>query len=428
MAAALVLVPFLVLLGLALHGRVRNPLHPALVLSAMLLVLAVLNVSFAEAVRFYPLQASGAGALTLSLVGLLAGALLATLVYPPGTGSPAERLGQVVSARAAWWFGLILFGLFAGSTVIYWVHVANTLGLATVFTAPARLKSAELTGLINPDAPAFFFRNTLLIPVGLTVAAYANPRRWLPKLFLAVYLLVILISVRRSPIMQAFAATLAIASISTVNFRSLLGPLAAGFGVLLAFSLYLLNLFRGLRLPFEALLFGYTAGNLSSFQAVLDGYYPPGPRHPMENTLYIFYSLFKYFDPHYAPQPIIKPNPLQPLLPNTYTFLADFYLDGGIAGLVVFPLLIGGLIGFSYSLAVRRPHYITYVLFAAVYASVSISFLTNPWGWFTIPFSALHAAILWMVLLVPCEAVVRLFRSGRGASDGATEGPRFGTA
>lgn len=419
MEAALLLLPCLVIMALALYGRVRNPFHPAFLLVAMFVPLAAGNFLFADLVRFYPLRAHGAGALTLSLTTMMLGALGATLAYPPDPSPPEVRLRRAVSPEGSYWFAVILFGLFALSTIAYWSDVAGTIGLGTVFRAPARLKSAELGGLINPDSPGYFFRNTLLVPVALTMAVYANPKRWSPKLFLAVFLFTILISVRRGPILQAFGVTIAIASISTPRFRTLLLPLAAGLGVFLGFSLFLMFLFRSLNLPFETLLFGYTAGNLSSFQAALDGYYPGRPQQPVENTLYFFYSLFKYFDPTYAPVSVIKPNPLQPMLPNTYTFLADFYLDAGVLGLVLFPGLVGLLIGFSYSLAHRRPHYVTYAFYGAVYAIVCISFVVSGWGWFTIPLSAVQAGLLWLLLLVPCEAVIRLFATGR---------PRFGTA
>jgi oligosaccharide repeat unit polymerase len=127
-------------------------------------------------------------------------------------------------------------------------------------------------------------------------------------------------------------------------------PLLAGVGALLAVSVVLLVALTRVRFPVGVALFGYTAGNLSAFQALLDGYYPAGlDREPLEHTFYIFFSLLKFIDSSFAPQEVIKPNPDQALLPNTYSFLADFYLDLGVAGLVLIPLLIGLLIGFAAS-------------------------------------------------------------------------------
>ena len=58
----------------------------------------------------------------------------------------------------------------------------------------------------------------------------------------------------------------------------------------------------------------------------------PNPQHAMENTFYFFYSLLKFVDPSLAPASVVKPNPYEPILPNTYSFLADFYLDLAVVG------------------------------------------------------------------------------------------------
>jgi oligosaccharide repeat unit polymerase len=383
-------------------------------------MLSTANFAFAGLVAFYPLRLSGAGALTLSFTCLSAGVLLATLALPPG---PRGSAPSPVDPRAAYWLAVIMFTLFLVSNAFYWSEVAGTVGLRVAALSPAKLKAAELFGAIDQNSPAFFFRNTILVPVALTLAVYLAPQRWLPKVLLGVFLAIALVQVRRVAIFQAFSASLAVAVITVPRLRQLFLPAAVGFGALMSLSLTLLALFRGLSISFGALLFGYTAGNLSSLQAGLDDYYPRGADHPFEHTLYIFYSLFKYVDPAYAPGSIIKFNPHQPPLPNTYTFLFDYYLDAGVVGLAVFPLIVGLLIGTAYSLAVRRPSFIRLSFFAAVYSATVMSFMNNDWSWFSIPGTALHATIVQLLILGPLTLALAFHQHGARSGGAATPAP-----
>ncbi|GBD32983.1 hypothetical protein HRbin33_01959 [bacterium HR33] len=392
-----------------------NPLHPIPVIAASFALLATANLFWAESLGFYRLNLHGLGAIITGLASLAAGGAAATLAYRPVRPETTGREDQDAFLEGGVFLaaGSILLLLCLLSNLFYWRDVAQTLGgLGTAARNPWLIKQAELSGRLDPYAAPYFFRNSILVPVALALAAIKNPGRWLPRIMIALYAVTVLTNVRRDPMLIAAAALLGTAVVAVESPRRLILPLAAGAAVLLVVAVALLRLLETSGLPLTTVLFGYTAGNLSSFQAVVDGYYPRVDALPLEHTLYFFYSAAKYLDPGLAPAPVIKPNPEVGLLPNTYSFLADYYLDMGPAGLVVVPFAVGVVASLSYSLAIRRPSFFSLCLFAAVYAASARSWMNNDWSWLTIPTTAVYAAAAEVVLIAPLKAIVRFLASG----------------
>lgn len=387
-----------------------NWLHPVFVIVGSFALLAAANLTWAESLGFYGLNRYGLGAIITGLASLAAGGAVATLAYRPArpeTTAPEEN--DILSeGKVFLTAGSILLALCLLSNLLYWRDVSQvTGGLATAARNPWLVKQAELSGTLDPYAASYFFRGSILVPVALTLAAIKNPGRWLPRIMIAVYAVTVLINVRRDPMLIAGGALLGTAVVAVEKPRRLILPLAAGGAVLLLVALGLLRLLETSGLPLTTVLFGYTAGNLSSFQAVVDGYYPRVDALPLEHTLYFFYSAAKYLDPALTPAPVIKPNPEVGLLPNTYSFLADYYLDLGPSGVVLVPFGVGAVASLSYSLAIRMPSFFSLCLFAAVYAASVRSWMNNDWSWLTIPTTAVYAAVAQVLLLAPINAVVR---------------------
>lgn len=387
-----------------------NWLHPVPMIGASFALLAAANLAWAESLGFYGLNRYGLGAIITGLASLAAGGAIATLAYRPARPDTAAREENDVSSERKVFLtaGAILLVLCIISNLLYWRDVSQAVGgLAAAASNPWLVKEAELSGRLDPYAAPYFFRSSILVPVALALGVIKNPGRWLPRIMIAVYAATVLTNVRRDPMLIAGAALLGTGVVAVENPRRLILPLAAGGAVLLLVALVLLRLLETSGLPLATVLFGYTAGNLSSFQAVVDGYYPRTDALPLERTLYFLYSAAKYLDPGLTPAPVIKPNPEVGLLPNTYSFLADYYLDLGPAGLVVVPFGVGAVASLSYSLAIRRPSFFSICLFAAVYAASVRSWMNNDWSWLTIPTTAVYAAVAQVVLLVPIKAVVR---------------------
>jgi len=415
MSAALFLLPVLGgLIGLV-YVQTRNPLHPFFALISIFTILVLVNFLFAQPLGFYPLRLDGLGAVVLALTALSLGVVGATWAVPPDRAGARRRLARLVDADGALLLAVVLFALCLLANAFYWIEVQQRLGIGAVLARPASLKAAELSGYLALTNPIYLFRVNAVVPVALTMAAYLNPDRRLPKVMLAVALTLMLFQVRRDPIINLFAAALAVAIVAAPRLRGLALPLGIGLTAISAMGIGVLALLSTLPLPFGQILFGYTAA-LSSFQALLDGFYPEGPHQPLEYTLYVFYSLFKYVDEFVRPESIIRLNPAQPLLPNTYSFLADFYVDAGVAGLVIMPLLIGMLMAGACSLATRRPTLVTLSLFAAVYGAAAMSFVNNEWSWFMIPGTVFYAALCTVLLLAPCTVLARFWRPRLGVS------------
>jgi oligosaccharide repeat unit polymerase len=395
--------------------KTSNPLHPVPVIAGSFALLAAANLAWARSLGFYPLNLYGLGAIITGLASLAAGGALATLAYPPlraQTGD-AQKTASSLEGPAFLAAGLLLLFFCLVSNLLYWRDMGAVVGgIGTAIRNPWLVKQAELSGRLDPYAAPYFFRSSILVAVALALAAIKNPGRLLPRIAIGVYALTVLANVRRDPMLIAAAALLGTAVVAAENPRRLILPLAAGATVLLVVSVALLRVLESSGLPLTVVLFGYTAGNLSSFQAVVDGYYPRVDRLPLEHSLYFFYSAAKYLDPALTPAPVIKPNPEVGLLPNTYSFLADYYLDLGPAGLVLVPLGVGAVAAFSYGLAIRRPTFFSFCLFAAVYAASVRSWMNNDWSWLTIPTTAAYAAVAQVVLLGPIKAVVGFLAAG----------------
>lgn len=92
----------------------------------------------------------------------------------------------------------------------------------------------------------------------------------------------------------------------------------------------------------------YILGNMSAFDTLR----PCSAEHFGENTFRLFYAvLYKLGLSSTEPVDVILPWIEKPLVTNTYTGMYPFYVDFGVAGVIIFAIILGGIYGWTFKKA-----------------------------------------------------------------------------
>ncbi|MBR4714499.1 MAG: oligosaccharide repeat unit polymerase [Paludibacteraceae bacterium] len=92
----------------------------------------------------------------------------------------------------------------------------------------------------------------------------------------------------------------------------------------------------------------YIVGNMSAFDTLR----PCSAEHFGENTFRLFYAvLYKTGLSSTEPVEVILPWIEKPLVTNTYTGMYPFYVDFGVAGVIIFAIILGSIYGWTFKKA-----------------------------------------------------------------------------
>lgn len=109
----------------------------------------------------------------------------------------------------------------------------------------------------------------------------------------------------------------------------------------------------------------YILGNMSAFDTLR----PCSAEHFGENTFRLFYAvLYKLGLSSTEPVDVILPWIEKPLVTNTYTGMYPFYVDFGVAGVIIFAIILGGIYGWTFKKAQSGSNFniLVYAVFSQI--------------------------------------------------------------